>query len=60
MNDNALAVKYRQSPQSGEIIEQLEELTEGINPEAKSAREQASYPTHFCYQVHGGSGNFVF
>uniref|UniRef100_A0A8B9H252 ATP binding cassette subfamily G member 2 (JR blood group) n=1 Tax=Astyanax mexicanus TaxID=7994 RepID=A0A8B9H252_ASTMX len=51
VSENALAVKYRQSPQCCSVIQQLQELTEGIKPEDKPDSDQASYPTTFCYQL---------
>ncbi|XP_066536218.1 broad substrate specificity ATP-binding cassette transporter ABCG2c [Hoplias malabaricus] len=50
-SENALAVKYRQSPQCRRVIEQLQGLTEGLNPESKSASDEACYVTPFYYQL---------
>ncbi|XP_072533732.1 broad substrate specificity ATP-binding cassette transporter ABCG2c isoform X2 [Salminus brasiliensis] len=51
VNENTLAVKYRQSPQCCRVIQQLQELIEGLKLEEKPANDQASYPTSFFYQL---------
>ncbi|KAI4874092.1 hypothetical protein NFI96_016337 [Prochilodus magdalenae] len=51
VSEDALAVKYRQSPQYCRVTEQLQELTKGLNTESKPARDQAHYATPFYYQL---------
>ncbi|KAJ8365137.1 hypothetical protein SKAU_G00139680 [Synaphobranchus kaupii] len=48
---NPLALQYRQSVFYGQMMEQLKQLTEVMDPSVSAIQEKASYATPFHYQL---------